>query len=134
MSYFFNKIEKMESFKEKIENIINWNVIISNWDFNPHLENSMLSEEFAETIIAIKNRDKREVVDWILDILWVWIWTLYKLWLTSDEIYRAFEEIENSNFSKLIKEDWEWIALRDTTGKVIKPAHYKKPDLSFIEN
>jgi hypothetical protein len=49
--------------KNQIENIINWNKIAGNNDFNKHLEASMLSEEFAETIIAIKNKDKIEVLD-----------------------------------------------------------------------
>jgi predicted HAD superfamily Cof-like phosphohydrolase len=94
----------------------------------------MLSEEFAELIIALKNKDRREAVDWLLDVLWVWIGTLSKMWLKASEIEKAFNEIKESNYSKLIEEDWYYVAMRDTTGKIIKPAHYKKPDLSFIED
>lgn len=117
-----------------IKDIENWNKVCGNTEYNRHLEASMLSEEFAELIIALKNKDKREAVDWLLDVFWVWIWTLIKLWLSAEDINKAFNEIKESNYSKLIFEAWEWVALRDTTGKVIKPAHYRAPDLSFIKN
>lgn len=117
-----------------IKTIIEWNECCGNRDYNRHLEASMLSEEFAELIIALKNKDKREAVDWLLDVLWVWIWTLSKMWLRANEIEEAFNEIKESNYSKLIFEDWNYLAMRDTTWKIIKPQHYKKPDLSFIEN
>jgi hypothetical protein len=46
-----------------IKTIIKWNESCGNRDFNYHLEASMLSEEFAELIIALKNKDRREAVD-----------------------------------------------------------------------
>lgn len=119
---------------EQFKDIVEWNKVCWNINFNYHLETSMLSEEFAELIIALKNRDKREATDGLLDVLWVWIWTLFKLWLSAEDIDRAFKEIKESNYSKLIFEDWKYIALRDTTGKIIKPVGYRAPDLSFIEN
>lgn len=120
----------LQQFKE----IVEWNKVCGNTEYNRHLEASMLSEEFAELIIALKNKDKREAVDWLLDVLWVGIWTLYKLWVTPQDMFMAFNEIKESNYSKLIQENWEWTALRDATGKIIKPEHYRAPDLSFIEN
>lgn len=119
---------------KEINSIIEWNKVCGNTEYNRHLEASMISEEFAELIVALKNKDRREAVDWLLDILWVWIWTLYKLWLSAEDIDKAFQEISKSNYSKLIFEDWNYIALRDATGKIIKPSHYQQPDLSFIEN
>ena len=120
--------------KDIAKDIIEWNKICENNNFNYHLENSMLVEEFAELILALKTKNKREAVDAVIDILWVWIWTLHKLELKANEIWEAFEKIRNSNYSKFIIEDWKYVALRDTTGKIIKPAHYRAPDLSFIEN
>jgi hypothetical protein len=46
-----------------INKIIEWNKIANNNNFNYHLENSMLSEEFAETIIALKTKNKQEALD-----------------------------------------------------------------------
>jgi hypothetical protein len=46
-----------------IKTIIEWNECCGNRDYNRHLEASMLSEEFAELIIALKNKDRREAVD-----------------------------------------------------------------------
>ena len=54
----------------------------------------MLSEEFAELIVALKEWEKKEAVDWLLDIFWVWIGTLYKMWIEPEDIERALEEIK----------------------------------------
>jgi len=90
---------------KEINDIITWNIACGNTEetYNRHLETSMLSEELAETIIALKEGNKIEAVDGILDLFWIWIWTLYKLWVTDEQISKCFEEISNSNYSKLIQ-------------------------------
>ncbi len=117
--------------KEAIKSIIDWNIACGNTreKFNRHLEASMLSEELAEVIIALKDWDVIEAVDWVLDIFWVWIGTLYKMWLNENQIYNVFKEIERSNYSKLVK-DWEdYKSLKDETWKILKPESYFKPDI-----
>jgi hypothetical protein len=90
----------------------------------------MLSEELAEAIIALKEKDNIEAVDWILDIFWVWIWTLYKLWLSPEQINDCFKEIKASNYSKFIKDkNWNTVALKDETWKILKPETHFKPNL-----
>lgn len=119
-----------------IKSICEWNEIAGNkWKFNRHLETSMLSEELSEVIIALKEKDNIEAVDWILDVFWVWIGTLYKLWLSPEQINDCFEEIKASNFSKFIKsEDGKTIALKDETWKILKPKTYFKPNLEQFLN
>ena len=113
---------------KEINKIIEWNKICGNTNFNRHLESSMLSEEFAETIVALKENDKIEVLDGVIDMFWIWIWTLYKMWVTEEQIQKAFNEIEKSNYSKFI----DWKAIKDETGKILKPKWYFKPNLETI--
>lgn len=40
--------------EDAIKSIVCWNTIAGNTEFNYHLESSMMGEEFAETIIALK--------------------------------------------------------------------------------
>ena len=90
----------------------------------------MLSEELAEVIIALKENNRVEATDGILDIFWVGIGTLYKMWLSPEQIYTCFEEIKASNFSKFIQnEDGTKVAIKDESGKILKPDSYFKPDL-----
>ena len=114
--------------QEQINSIIDWNITADNNNFNYWLEVSMLSEEFSELIIALKNKDKKEAVDWLLDIFWVGIWTLHKMWIKWEDIFRAFEEIEDSNYSKF----HNWECIKNENWKIIKPETYKKPNLDFI--
>lgn len=116
---------------EAIQSICEWNEIAGNkWKLNRHLETSMLSEELAEAIIALKENDPIEVVDGILDVFWVWVGTMYKMGLSPEQINNCFEEIKASNFSKFIKdENGNTIALKDETGKIMKPDTHFKPDL-----
>jgi predicted HAD superfamily Cof-like phosphohydrolase len=118
--------------KEAIKSIIDWNITCWNTReaYNRHLENSLLIEEFAETITALKENDKIEAVDGILDMFWVGIWTLYKMWISEEQIYNSFKEIEKSNYSKLIK-DWDnYKVIKDSQGKILKPEWFFKPDLT----
>ena len=118
---------------EAIKTICQWNEIAGNTGVNRHLETSMLSEELAEAIIALKEWDKVEAADGILDIFWVWIGTLYKMGLSAEQINNCFEEIQASNFSKFTQNDsWETVAIKDNTWKIMKPEKYFKPNLRKI--
>lgn len=116
---------------EAIQAICEWNEIAGNkWKLNRHLETSMLSEELAEAIIALKENDAIEVVDGILDVFWVWVGTMYKMWLSPEQIHNCFEEIKASNFSKFVQNtDGKFEVLKDETWKILKPESHFKPDL-----
>lgn len=119
--------------KEIIESIINWNKIAENNSFNKWLEMSMLSEEFAETILAIKNKDKKETLDGVLDMFIIWIWTLYKMGFNSEQISTALERIMNNNYSKFQYDtEWNHICIKDENWKIMKPVWFKPVDLSDL--
>ena len=116
---------------DAIKSVMKWNEIAWNKDsFNRHLETSMLSEELAEALIAMKEKDNVELVDGILDVFWVWMWTLYKLGMTPEQINSCFEEIRDSNYSKFEKDsNGNFKVLKDSSGKILKPEAYFKPNL-----
>ena len=120
--------------KDYIESIINWNKIADNNEFNKHLEMSMLSEEFAETILAIKNKDSIEVLDWVIDMFIIWVWTLHKLWYNSEQIAIAFDAIMVNNYSKFqYDEQWNHICVKDSNWKILKPEWFTPVDLSDLK-
>lgn len=116
---------------QEIESVMKWNEIAGNkGTFNRHLETSMLSEELAEAVIALKEKDSVELVDGILDVFWVGMWTLYKLGYTPEQVHACFKEIEASNYSKFVKNSQGNLeALKDETGKILKPESHFKPNL-----
>lgn len=108
------------------------------WNIDCLLEYKLLEEEFEETakwllVCWTTNIDKtdnykeakKEIIDWCIDIMFVVIWTLHKLGLTSDQITQAFDIVCESNMSKL----WAW---KDENGKVKKWENFVQPDFSEI--
>lgn len=118
--------------KKAIENIFEWNNIAENMKFNSHLEISMLSEEFAETILAIKKKDKKETLDGVLDMFIIWMWTLYKMGFDIDNVNEAFNRIMENNYSKFKKWDYWYYVEKDDTWKIIKPEWFKPVDLNDL--
>ena len=118
---------------KEINSIMKWNKIANNSNFNKNLEISLLTEEFSETIIALKNKDKLEVLDWVLDVFIVWIWTLYKMWFSDENIDEAFKRIMVNNFEKFkVDENNEYKCIKDENWKIIKPKNFRKVDLSDL--
>ena len=115
--------------KDLINEVVEWNKIAWNLEnpFNEQLEVAMLSEEFAETIIAIKEEDIIEQIDWIIDTFIVGIWTLAKQWITAEEINNCFEEIIRSNNSKFV----DWKAIKKNW-KIKKPESFSEANLELI--
>lgn len=116
-----------------IEDVINWNKIAENNSFNKSLEMSMLSEEFAETILAIKNKDKKETLDGVLDMFIIWIWTLHKMGFNSEQISTALERIISNNYDKFQYDTkGYYICIKDENWKIMKPEWFKAVDLSDL--
>lgn len=118
--------------KEAIEKIFEWNYIAENLKYNKHLEVSMLSEEFAETISAISRWDKVEILDWILDMFIVWMWTLCKMGFDMNNVNEAFDRIMENNYSKFKKWDYWYYVEKDENWKILKPEWFKPVDLSDL--
>jgi len=109
-----------------IKKAIDRNIAVNNIGYiNPDLEIAMLQEELSETAEALKKGDLIESVDWLIDIIFVAIGTMYKLWLSSDKITACRDEVCRSNDSKLPFTKWE-------DGKVKKWPNYTRPDLGSI--
>ena len=84
----------------------------------------LIKEELDELTVAMKNKDLLEVADALTDILYVTYGAGHAFGINLD---KCFEEVQNSNMSKL---DENGKPIYDDSGKVMKGPSYFKPDLS----
>ena len=84
----------------------------------------LIKEELEELIEAMKNKDLLEVADALTDILYVTYGAGHAFGIDLD---KCFEEVQNSNMSKL---DENGKPIYNDSGKVMKGPNYFKPDLS----
>ena len=88
----------------------------------------LIKEELEELTEAMKNNDLLEVADALTDILYVTYGAGHAFGINLD---KCFEEVQNSNMSKL---DQNGKPIYNEAGKVMKGPNYFKPDLSkFIK-
>ena len=88
----------------------------------------LMEEENLEYLKAAKENDLVEIADALGDMLYILCGTIISHGL-QDKIEQIFEEIQNSNLSKL-GEDGKPIYRDD--GKVLKGPNYFKPDIKKI--
>ena len=89
---------------------------------------SLIKEELDELIEAMNKKDLVEVADALTDILYVTYGAGHAFGINLDD---CFEEVQNSNMSKL---DKYGKPIYNDKGKVMKGPNYFKPDLSkFIK-
>ena len=89
---------------------------------------NLIEEELEEFKQAIKNKDLKEAVDALTDILYVTYGAGHAFGVNLDV---CFDEVQRSNMSKL-NEDGK--PIYNESGKVMKGPNYFKPDLSkFIK-
>ncbi|MDC0926066.1 nucleoside triphosphate pyrophosphohydrolase family protein [Candidatus Pelagibacter sp.] len=84
----------------------------------------LIKEELDELQDAMKNNDLLEVADALTDILYVTYGAGHAFGIDLD---KCFEEVQNSNMSKLGGNDEP---IYNESGKVMKGPNYFKPDLS----
>ena len=89
---------------------------------------SLINEELDELKQAISEKNLTEVADALTDILYVTYGAGHAFGINLD---KCFEEVQNSNMSKL-GEDGK--PLYNEAGKVMKGPNYFKPDLSKYLN
>ncbi len=88
----------------------------------------LIEEELGELKEAMKDNDLLEVADALTDILYVTYGAGHAFGINLD---KCFEEVQNSNMSKL---DAAGEPIYNDVGKVMKGPNYFKPDLSkFIK-
>ena len=85
---------------------------------------SLIKEELNELIEAMNKKDLVEVADALTDILYVTYGAGHAFGINLDD---CFEEVQNSNMSKL---DRDGKPIYNDKGKVMKGPNYFKPDLS----
>ena len=92
------------------------------------LRYDLILEELDEFKQAIEKRDIKEVADALTDILYVTYGAGHAFGINLD---KCFEEVQNSNMSKL---DENGKPIYNEHGKVMKGPNYFKPDLSKFVN
>ena len=88
----------------------------------------LIEEELGELTEAMNNKDLLEVADALTDILYVTYGAGHAFGINLD---KCFEEVQNSNMSKL---DENGKPIYNEHGKVMKGPNYFKPDLSKFVN
>ena len=89
-----------------------------------HLRYNLIKEELNELEEAMKNQDIVEVADALTDILYVTYGAGHAFGINLD---KCFEEVQNSNMSKLGKDGKP---IYNEKGKVMKGPNYFKPNLN----
>ena len=93
-----------------------------------NLRLNLIKEELSELEEAVIKKDIKEVADALTDILYVTYGAGHAFGIDLD---KCFEEVQNSNMSKL---DENGEPIYNDSGKVMKGPNYFKPDLSKFVN
>ena len=93
-----------------------------------NLRYDLIKEELDEFEEAIKSKNLKEIADSLTDILYVTYGAGHAFGIDLD---KCFEEVQNSNMSKL---DENGKPIYNESGKVMKGPNYFKPDLSKFVN
>ena len=88
----------------------------------------LIKEELSELTEAMNSKDLLEVADALTDILYVTYGAGHAFGINLD---KCFEEVQNSNMSKL---DENGKPIYNEHGKIMKGPNYFKPDLSKFVN
>ena len=123
MSNFYKVKSFMETFGQEVKTKPSFST-----DKINSLRYDLINEELEELKIAMKNKDLLEVADALTDILYVTYGAGHAFGIDLD---KCFEEVQNSNMSKL-GEDGK--PIYNDSGKVMKGPKYFKPDLTKFVN
>ena len=116
----FNKVKTfMETFGQEVKTKPSFSS-----DKINTLRYDLIKEELEELKIAMENKDLLEVADALTDILYVTYGAGHAFGIDLD---KCFEEVQNSNMSKL-GEDGK--PIYNESGKVMKGPKYFKPNLT----
>ena len=113
----------METFGQEIRNKPSFSTEKIN-----KLRYDLIKEELDELEVALNNKDILEVADALTDILYVAYGAGHAFGIDLD---KCFEEVQNSNMSKL---DENGKPIYNDSGKVMKGPKYFKPNLKKFLN
>ena len=120
----FNKVKTfMETFGQEVKTKPSFST-----DKINDLRYELIKEELEELKVAMENKDLLEVADALTDILYVTYGAGHAFGINLD---RCFEEVQNSNMSKLGEDSKP---IYNESGKVMKGPKYFKPDLTKFVN
>ena len=120
----FNKVKTfMETFGQEVKTKPSFST-----DKINNLRYDLIKEELEELKEAMENKDLLEVADALTDILYVTYGAGHAFGINLD---RCFEEVQNSNMSKL---DEDNKPIYNESGKVMKGSNYFKPNLKKFIN
>ena len=120
----FNKVKFfMETFGQEVKNKPSFSSNKIN-----KLRYDLIKEELDELRVAMENDDLLEVADALTDILYVTYGAGHAFGINLD---KCFDEVQNSNMSKL---DKNGKPIYNEDGKVMKGPKYFKPNLSKFLN
>jgi len=114
--------ESVKKFMEKFGQEIKEKANFPN-DKITSLRYDLIKEELSELKEAMDNKDIKEVADALTDILYVTYGAGHAFGINLD---KCFEEVQNSNMSKL---GIDGKPIYNDKGKVMKGPNYFKPDL-----
>lgn len=120
-------IDLVKDFIEKTEQPSSDKPIIPN-DKLAEFRYNLMKEELDEFRTAVQDRSSVEILDSLVDQLYVLIGTAITCGV-SDALIPGFLEVHSSNMTK-VQEDGT--ILRDKNGKVSKPPGYRPPDLEKV--
>ena len=120
----FNKVQIfMETFGQEVKTKPSFST-----DKINSLRYDLIKEELEELKVAMENKDLLEVADALTDILYVTYGAGHAFGINLD---KCFEEVQNSNMSKLGEDNKP---IYNDSGKVMKGPKYFKPNLTkFIK-
>jgi len=120
----FNKVKTfMETFGQEVKNKPSFST-----DKINSLRYDLIKEELEELKIAMESKDLLEVADALTDILYVTYGAGHAFGIDLD---KCFEEVQNSNMSKL---GIDGKPIYNESGKVMKGPKYFKPNLTKFVN
>ena len=120
----FNKVKIfMETFGQEVKTKPSFST-----DKINNLRYDLIKEELEELKEAMENKDLLEVADALTDILYVTYGAGHAFGIDLD---KCFEEVQNSNMSKLGEDDKP---IYNESGKIMKGPKYFKPDLTKFVN
>jgi predicted HAD superfamily Cof-like phosphohydrolase len=120
----FNQVKTfMETFDQEVKTKPSFST-----DKINSLRYDLIKEELEELKVAMENKDLLEVADALTDILYVTYGAGHAFGINLD---KCFEEVQNSNMSKLGEDNKP---IYNDSGKVMKGPKYFKPNLTkFIK-
>ena len=122
--------DNVAEFQNATEQPVNSFPTLSNSQTEDFLRFNLMKEENREYIVASANKDLVEILDSLVDQLYVLAGTINQHGL-QDVIEEAFNRVHTNNLTKV---GADGKVIRDADGKILKPEGFVPVDLSDLVN